>query len=174
LKSTLDNDRPIFQQIKEMIEEDILSGRLKPDEQIPSNSRLVSYYGINPVTVHKGVTLLADEGLIYKKRGLGMFVAADAPVILRKRHSAAFKDEYAAPLVRQARALGMSDVEIHAYIDEALAESSEETTNSRLASDSILEHPNTTLRSSDEPTANKRNTTDSKPISPKEEENVNK
>jgi DNA-binding transcriptional regulator YhcF (GntR family) len=109
-----------------MIEEDILSGRLKPDEQIPSNSRLVSYYGINPVTVHKGVTLLSDEGLIYKKRGLGMFVAPDAPDILRKRHSSAFKSDYAAPLVRQARALGMSDAEIHAHIDEALEESSEE------------------------------------------------
>jgi DNA-binding transcriptional regulator YhcF (GntR family) len=120
LKPTLDNNRPIFQQIREMIEEDILAGRLKPDEQIPSNSRLVGYYGVNPVTVHKGVTLLADEGLIYKKRGLGMFVAQDAPAILRKRHGAAFKNDYAEPFVRQARALGMSDAEIHACIDEAL------------------------------------------------------
>ncbi|MDR1292653.1 MAG: GntR family transcriptional regulator [Clostridiales Family XIII bacterium] len=133
MKSTLDNDRPIFQQIKEMIEEDILSGLLKPDEQIPSNSRLVSYYGINPVTVHKGVTLLADEGLIYKKRGLGMFVAPDAPDILRKSHGAAFQSEYAAPLVRQARALGMSDADIHAHIDEALEEVAEERANGRPA-----------------------------------------
>jgi DNA-binding transcriptional regulator YhcF (GntR family) len=125
LKSILDNDKAIFQQIKEMIEEDILAGRLKPDEQIPSNSQLVNYYGINPVTVHKGVTLLFAEGLIYKKRGLGMFVAPDAPLILRERHSAAFKSEYAAPLVRQARALGMSDSEIHAHIDEALDEALE-------------------------------------------------
>jgi DNA-binding transcriptional regulator YhcF (GntR family) len=121
LKSTLDGDKPIFQQIKEMIEEDILAGRLLPDEQIPSNSQLVAYFGINPVTVHKGITLLADEGLVYKKRGLGMFVSPDAPAILRKRHRSAFRGEYAEPLARQAVALGLTDKEVRAIVDETLS-----------------------------------------------------
>jgi DNA-binding transcriptional regulator YhcF (GntR family) len=114
-----------------MIEEDILAGRLKPDEQIPSNSQLVNYYGINPVTVHKGVTLLADDGLIYKKRGIGMFVARDAAGILRKRYGTSFKSEYVAPLVRQALALGMPASDIHAYVDEAFGETSEESTDDK-------------------------------------------
>jgi DNA-binding transcriptional regulator YhcF (GntR family) len=122
LKSTLDNDKPIFQQIKDMIEEDILAGRLKPDDQIPSNSQLVSFYGVNPVTVHKGVTLLAESGLVYKKRGLGMFVSPDAPAALKRRHSAAFREDYAEPLVRQAAALGLTGAQIHKVIDEVIAE----------------------------------------------------
>ena len=84
MKSVLDSNRPIYIQIKETIEEDILNGRLLPDEQIPSNSQLVSHYKINPVTVLKGINLLVDEGTIYKKRGLGMFVSPDAPEKLKK------------------------------------------------------------------------------------------
>jgi len=106
VKPTLDDGRPIFLQIKEGIEADIVSGLLLPEQQIPSNSQLVSFYQINPVTVLKGVNLLADEGIVYKKRGLGMFVSADAPELLRKKYQAAFVHDYLEPLVRQAQTLG--------------------------------------------------------------------
>jgi DNA-binding transcriptional regulator YhcF (GntR family) len=113
----LDENRPIFIQIKESIETDILNGLLAPDDQIPSNSQLVSFYNINPVTVLKGVNLLLDDGIIYKKRGLGMFVSPDAPEILRRRFREAFEREQLIPLVRLAKPLKISLVELHTMID---------------------------------------------------------
>jgi len=122
VKPTLDNDRPLFLQIKEAIEDDILAGALLPDEQIPSNSTLVSFYQINPVTVHKGVALLADEGTVYKKRGLGMFVSPDAPARLRRQRQGGFKQEYVKPAVTQAQILGVQRTELHNMIDETWGE----------------------------------------------------
>ncbi|WP_099468082.1 GntR family transcriptional regulator [Konateibacter massiliensis] len=119
MKSVLDSNRPIYLQIKETIEEDILNGRLAPEEQIPSNSQLVNHYNINPVTVLKGINLLVDEGIIYKKRGLGMFVSPDAPEILRKRFSQAFFKEQIEPLTALAKPLGFSLEEIHEMINFA-------------------------------------------------------
>lgn len=119
MKSTLDNNRPIYLQIKEAIEEDILNGSLATDQQIPSNSQLVSYYNINPVTVLKGINLLVDEGIIYKKRGLGMYVSPDAPEKLKKRFSQTFYKEQIEPLTALAKPLGFSIEEIHKMIDTA-------------------------------------------------------
>ena len=119
MKSALDSNRPIYLQIKETIEEDILNGRLVPEEQIPSNSQLVSYYNINPVTVLKGINLLVDEGIIYKKRGLGMYVSSDAPERLKKRFSQAFFQEQIEPLTSLAKPLGFTLGEIHEMIDRA-------------------------------------------------------
>ncbi|MFA5528732.1 MAG: GntR family transcriptional regulator [Peptostreptococcales bacterium] len=119
MKSALDNNRPIYLQIKEIIEEDILNGRLAPDEQIPSNSQLVNHYNINPVTVLKGINLLVDEGIIYKKRGLGMFVSPDAPKKLKKRFSQTFFQEQIEPLTALAKPLGFSLGEVHEMITSA-------------------------------------------------------
>lgn len=107
MKDKLSDDRPIFLQIKESIEEDILSGNLKPDDQIPSTNELVTFYNVNPVTVLKGVNLLTDEGLIYKKRGIGMFVAQDAKDILKKRYQDTFTEEYVDTMIRKAQQLDM-------------------------------------------------------------------
>jgi len=117
--STLDSQRPIYLQIKEMIEEDILNGKLKPDEQIPSNSQLVSYYNINPVTVLKGINLLVDDGIIYKKRGIGMYVTKDAPTILRKRFSKTFVEEQIEPLINLAKPLEFSRQDVIEMVKEA-------------------------------------------------------
>jgi GntR family transcriptional regulator len=119
MKSALDNNRPIYLQIKENIEEDILNGRLAPEEQIPSNSQLVNYYNINPVTVLKGINLLVDEGIIYKKRGLGMYVSPDAKDKLKKRFSETFYQEQIEPLTALAKPLGISIQELHEMIDRA-------------------------------------------------------
>jgi DNA-binding transcriptional regulator YhcF (GntR family) len=113
----LDNDRPIFLQIKEAIEGDILTGLLAPDDQIPSNSQLVSFFGVNPVTVHRGVSLLLEEGVIYKKRGLGMFVSPQAPALLREQRRESFERDFVAPLAQQAALLGISRDTLHNLID---------------------------------------------------------
>ena len=122
MKPSLDDNRPIFQQIKESIEEDILNGRLKPEEQIPSNSQLVSFYNINPVTVLKGVNLLTEEGILYKKRGVGMFVSPDAPEILQKRFRERFELEQLRAIVSLAKPLGIKREELHTMIDHVWEE----------------------------------------------------
>ena len=119
MKSALDNNRPIYLQIKETIENDILNGRIAPEEQIPSNSQLVNHYNINPVTVMKGINLLVDEGIIYKKRGLGMYVSHDAPEKLKNRFSQAFFKEQIEPLAALAKPLGFTLREIHEMIASA-------------------------------------------------------
>jgi DNA-binding transcriptional regulator YhcF (GntR family) len=128
LKLTLDTDRPIFLQIKEGIETDILNGVLKPDEQIPSTSQLVSLYQINPVTVLKGVNLLTDEGLLYKKRGVGMFVSPDAPEILQKRFHGGFAKEQLRPMIQLAIPLGITREELHELIDQIWTDTDSEDT----------------------------------------------
>jgi DNA-binding transcriptional regulator YhcF (GntR family) len=119
MQPTLDNDRPIFLQVKEAIEDDILAGLLAPDDQIPSNSQLVGFFSVNPVTVHRGVSLLLEKGIVYKKRGLGMFVSPDAPVLLRKRERDNFEQDFIAPLTRQAVLLGIDRDTLHACIDRS-------------------------------------------------------
>lgn len=127
MRATLDDTRPIFLQIKESIEEDILNGLLKPDEQIPSNRQLVSFYDVNPMTVLKGVNLLTEEGILYKKRGTGMFVSPDAPERLRQRFRDAFQREQLEPLVRLAIPLGISLDQLHTMIDNTWEEKDDDS-----------------------------------------------
>ena len=118
MASDLQGGRPIFLQIKEYIEHGILSGSFGADAQIPSTNQLVSYFGINPVTVMKGIGLLADEGILYKKRGVGMFVSPEAVDILKKRYTGALGEEFVQPLLKRAKALGLTKEELRGIIDE--------------------------------------------------------
>ena len=72
------SDKSIYIQIAETIENEILLENLKEDEQAPSTNQFAQLYQINPATARKGLNLLVDEGILYKKRGLGMFVAKGA------------------------------------------------------------------------------------------------
>jgi DNA-binding transcriptional regulator YhcF (GntR family) len=117
VRPKLDGNSPVFQQVKAAIEEDILNGALAPGEQIPSIRRLVALWEVNPMTIMKGVGLLADEEILYKKRGEGMFVACDAPERLRKRFGDGFCKEHIEPLVRLAVALGIGLNDLHAQLD---------------------------------------------------------
>lgn len=119
MKIALDSNRPIYLQIKESIEEDILNGQLAPEEQIPSINQLVSFYNINPVTVLKGINLLVDEGTIYKKRGIGMYVSPGATDKLKKRFSQTFFHEHIEPLTLLAKPLGLTLPEIHEMIERS-------------------------------------------------------
>ena len=119
MRLTLDSQRPIYLQIKEGIEEDIVSGQLAEDEQIPSVNQMVNFYNINPVTVLKGINLLVDEETIYKKRGIGMYVSPGASERLKKRNSKNFFDEHIEPLTRQAKPLGFALTEIYEIIERS-------------------------------------------------------
>ncbi|KGA96495.1 GntR family transcriptional regulator [Alkalihalobacillus alcalophilus ATCC 27647 = CGMCC 1.3604] len=117
MRSSLDDNRPIFQQIKEMIEDEIVNGELKEGEQVPSTNQLVAHYKINPATVLKGFNQLVDSGILYKKRGVGMFVAEGAYQMLRENRKQAFRDEFVWRMLQEAKQLGITAEEIKKMID---------------------------------------------------------
>lgn len=117
LWSKLDDNKPIFQQIREMIEEDIVEGSLLEGDQAPSTNQLVAYYKINPATVLKGVNALVDEGILYKKRGVGMFVAEGARSKLLAERKQRFQEDYIWRMLQEAEKLNISLEEVQAMIE---------------------------------------------------------
>lgn len=103
-----DETRPIYLQIKERIEEQIVSGQLAEEEQIPSTTQLVNFYKINHLTISKGIGMLVEDGIIYKKRGVGMFVAKGAREKLLEQRKEMFVEQYIDPLLREADNLGIT------------------------------------------------------------------
>lgn len=104
----MDDTRPIFLQIAERIEDDIIEGALEEEAQAPSTTQIAAFYHINPATAAKGVNLLVDEGILYKKRGIGMFVATGAREIALTKRKEQFYEQYVVSLVREANRLGIT------------------------------------------------------------------
>lgn len=101
------NDRPIFLQLSEFIEADILSGVFAEESPLPSTTELSVELKLNPATTLKGVNILVDQGLVEKKRGIGMFVVKGAREKILKKKREAFNDEYLLPLISIAKNLGI-------------------------------------------------------------------
>ncbi|GEL77290.1 GntR family transcriptional regulator [Tenuibacillus multivorans] len=112
MNKEFDKDKPIFQQVREIIEDQILNEQLKEGDQAPSTNQLVNFYKINHVTVSKGVNQLVDEEILYKRRGVGMFVAEGAKEKLIHKRKEAFLDSYIVQLVQEADKLHISESEI--------------------------------------------------------------
>ncbi len=108
MEHVIDETRPIFVQIAERIEEDILTGGLAEEEQVPSTNQFAALYQINPATAAKGVNLLVDQGILYKRRGLGMYVAAGARARLLEKRRELFFEQYVAPMLQEAEKLGFT------------------------------------------------------------------
>lgn len=104
----MDDSRPIFQQVAELIENDIVSGTLDEEQQVPSTNEFAAFYRINPATAGKGINLLVDAGVLYKKRGIGMFVATGARNRLREARQGRFATQYIRPLIAEADNLGIT------------------------------------------------------------------
>jgi GntR family transcriptional regulator len=113
-----DDRSPIYQQIANGIKDDVLSGTLKEDEQVMSTNQYAAFYQINPATAAKGFAQLVDEGVLYKKRGIGMFVSPDARARLRGQRRERFFTDVVEPMLAEARMLGVDVDEIVAYLKE--------------------------------------------------------
>ena len=96
----LNDQSLIYLQIARMLEDDILRGVYREEEQVPSTNELARAFRINPATAAKGINLLAASGVLYKRRGIGMFVAPGAEEAVKAQRRAAFYDGYVLPLVR--------------------------------------------------------------------------
>lgn len=103
-------------QIREKIEDQILNYQLEEGDQAPSTNQLVNHYKVNHITVSKGVNQLVEEEILFKKRGIGMFVAQGARDKLVKKRKESFVEDYVVTLVQEASKLGITDKEIMEYI----------------------------------------------------------
>ncbi len=122
MKLNLDQEKPIFIQIAEGIEDGILTGAFLEESQIPSITEFSVNYKINPATALKGINLLVDEAVIFKKRGVGMFVAQGAVSKLKRKRQDQFYDNYVSRLVEEAKRLGITSDEIIAMIERGFVQ----------------------------------------------------
>ncbi|AOS65055.1 GntR family transcriptional regulator [Actinoalloteichus hymeniacidonis] len=103
-----DDRSPIYQQIAERIKNDILSGELAEDAQVMSTNQYAAFYRINPATAAKGFHQLIEEGVLYKRRGIGMFVSQGAAKALRGQRRQRFFEEVVDAMIAEARIIGIS------------------------------------------------------------------
>lgn len=112
MNEILTQEKSIYLQIAEMIETDILRDILLEEERVPSTNELAKLYAINPATAAKGVNILVDEGVLYKKRGIGMFVSAGAKEGILSRRKNEFYDNYVKKLLEEAASIGLGKEEV--------------------------------------------------------------
>lgn len=112
MNEILTQEKSIYIQIREMIENDILRDVLLEEERVPSTNELAKLYSINPATAAKGVNLLVDDGILYKKRGIGMFVQEGAKEVIMKKRKEEFADKFIKSLLTEADSLGITKEEL--------------------------------------------------------------
>ena len=120
-----DDDRPLFLQIAESIEESIVDGALAEEAKAPSTNELAAFHRINPATAAKGINMLVDKGVLSKRRGVGMFVAPGARSQLLAERREAFAAAYVAPLLAEARRIGLGPDDVRALLTEHAAKTND-------------------------------------------------
>ncbi|MDR4937729.1 GntR family transcriptional regulator [Rossellomorea marisflavi] len=119
------SSKPIYVQIAEWIETEILSDALQADQKVYSQYQLADMLNINPATAGKGLSLLVDEEVLYKKRGLGMFVSEKAKNIILMRRKSEMLGELIGNLVKEAAYLNVSEEELIRLIREEMGRGNE-------------------------------------------------
>lgn len=122
VNETLSDQGAIYLQIAHMIEDDILRGIYREEEQVPSTNELARALRINPATAAKGINLLVEQGILYKRRGIGMFVAPGAGQAVRASRQAAFYKRFVCPMVKEAAGLGLTVQQLNEMVARAAEE----------------------------------------------------
>jgi len=104
----LNDSQPIYIQIMEIIENDIITGVYQTDGLIISTTQISKLYSVNPTTAVKAVSKLTDAGILYKKRGIGMCVAEGAQKKIKERRRDTFLNNTIDSLLVEAKTLGIS------------------------------------------------------------------
>lgn len=115
----LNDEKSIYLQIGQMIEDSILRGIFLEGERVPSTNELARLYSINPATAAKGINLLVEQGILYKKRGIGMFVSEGAAQKIRLARKAGFYEQFVVNLISEAKTLGITKEELLQMIRKA-------------------------------------------------------
>jgi DNA-binding transcriptional regulator YhcF (GntR family) len=111
-----DSSLAIFEQVAESIAESIINGALPEESRAPSTTELAAFFHINPATAAKGVAQLTEQGIVYKKRGLGMFVAPGAREALLEQRRGQFPSRYIDPMLAEAERIGIGGEELAALV----------------------------------------------------------
>lgn len=111
-----DGPEPIYVQIAEQLRRQVLEGALRDGDQVMSTTQYATTYRINPATAAKAFTQLVEEDVLYKQRGVGMFVAEGARDRLREQRRGAFFTDHVDAMLAEARALGVSPDDLVGYI----------------------------------------------------------
>ncbi|WP_026476439.1 GntR family transcriptional regulator [Alkaliphilus transvaalensis] len=107
-----ESEKPIYLQLAEAIEDDILRGIFEEEQQIISTTEISVNFKINPATAGKGVNLLVDEGILYKKRGVGMFVSSGAKEKILTKRKERFYEDFIVRLLEEAEKLKIAKHEV--------------------------------------------------------------
>lgn len=121
-----DSMKPLYVQIAEWLEGEILDETIKEEERIYSQYQLAEMFTINPATAAKGLNLLADEAIVYKKRGLGMFVSPNAKQFISTKRRSQILGQMIKELVMEAKRLAVSESELNRMIQQVRKENEEE------------------------------------------------
>ena len=115
----LDEGTPLFVQIAGQLADEIVDGQLAEGTRVPSTNELAAFYRINPATAAKGINMLVDDGVLEKRRGIGMFVAAGARERLLAERRKLFAEHYVEPMVAEASRLGIDGDTLVSLVREA-------------------------------------------------------
>lgn len=118
IKINANSEKPLFEQVADIFEEDILMGKYTADEPILSTTQISKLYKVNPATAIRGVNILVDKGILYKKRGIGMYVTDEALGIIRKERKSRLKNRIIKKLVAECKRLEVSKNELIKLIEE--------------------------------------------------------
>lgn len=116
MKLEQNSDKNIYIQLADWIEDNVLSGLFPEEGRIPSVAELSVSFKINHITTLKSINALTENGIIYKKNGVGMFVSKGAREIIRNKRKEAFYSKYIAPAVKEAEKLGVTYEELNEMI----------------------------------------------------------
>ena len=114
------SEKPIFIQFAEMLENNILKGIFEEESQIPSTTEVAVKFKINPATANRGVNMLVEDGIIYKKRGVGMFVSTGAREKILNKRKTIFYESYILPLIEESKNLNITKNEIITMIERGI------------------------------------------------------
>ena len=122
MNGNLNDSTSIYLQIAAMLEDNIVRDLLLEEEQAPSTNELAKAFSINPATAAKGLNLLSAEGILYKRRGIGMFVSPGGVEKVREKRKAAFCQGYIQPMIEEGRSLGLTREELLTMVRKAIGE----------------------------------------------------
>lgn len=117
LANLLNDKKPIYVQIKDWLADQIIDETIETHDKIPSTNEIVTYFKVNHITVSKGVTQLVEDGILYKKRGVGMFVEEGAREKLLKVRREEFVEDYLKPMLDEAAKLELTKEDIQQLIN---------------------------------------------------------
>lgn len=114
----LTEDQPIYIQVKNYIEDSIINETIKEGDRVPSTNEFAKFYKINPATAAKGVNELVADEILWRRRGVGMFVQEGARDQLLEKRKQYFYKNYILPLNKEAKKLQISREQLIKMIRE--------------------------------------------------------